>query len=374
MPSKIPRPALGGAWNLAGSAHSDAYSDRCYLRRMRWPVGYVFTVALVSWCVACALTRWRWAGAFARGPALLVNQSPFITGYFLVASTVLALAEGDVRSPAGAAAAVLALLAIFGLAVVVRQALLAHAALGNPGRPRRRWARILCAPICAAFPSGRPGVVRVRDRAYGDGPRQRLDVYHRRDMPAAATVVHIHGGGFRSGDKAREARPLIRYLTQRGFVCVSVNYRLQPRATLADQVADVRAAIAWIRANIREYGGDPGTLFATGSSAGAYLAIRVAADDGPGLAGLICRYGYYGELAVWPRMPRMLVIHGQNDLLVPAAEAKAFAERARAVSGRAVSYAELPGAHHDFDMFESIRSAAINQAVEAFISDAVDLE
>jgi acetyl esterase/lipase len=41
-------------------------------------------------------------------------------------------------------------------------------------------------------------------------------------------------------------------------------------------------------------------------------------------------------------------------------------ERVRAVSSRPVSYAELPGAHHDFDMFESIRSAAVSQAVDQF--------
>ena len=41
-------------------------------------------------------------------------------------------------------------------------------------------------------------------------------------------------------------------------------------------------------------------------------------------------------------------------------------ERVRAVSSRPVIYAELPGAHHDFDLFESIRSAAVNQAVEQF--------
>ena len=55
---------------------------------------------------------------------------------------------------------------------------------------------------------------------------------------------------FYSGNKAREARPLIRHLTsRRGFVCVSADYRLQPHVTLADQVADVRDAIAWVRAH-----------------------------------------------------------------------------------------------------------------------------
>jgi hypothetical protein len=36
------------------------------------------------------------------------------------------------------------------------------------------------------------------------------------------------------------------------------------------------------------------------------------------------------------------------------------------VSSHPVLYAELPGAHHDFDLFESIRSAAVNQAVGQF--------
>jgi acetyl esterase/lipase len=60
------------------------------------------------------------------------------------------------------------------------------------------------------------------------------------------------------------------------------------------------------------------------------------------------------------------VVHGEKDILAPVSDARAFVERVRAVSSRPVSYAELPGAHHDFDMFESIRSAAVSQAVEQF--------
>jgi acetyl esterase/lipase len=59
-------------------------------------------------------------------------------------------------------------------------------------------------------------------------------------------------------------------------------------------------------------------------------------------------------------------VHGQNDMLIPAADARSFVERVRAVSSRPVIYAELPGAHHDFDLFESIRSAAVSEAVEQF--------
>jgi len=339
--------ALVLRWALPGPAarvRGTVAAHRGYLM----PFGYLFTVALSSWGVACALTRWRRLGRVSAIPALLVNELPFMLGYLLSASTVLALVDGDLDSPAGAAGAGVALLALAGLGVVVYRALLAHGALHSAGRPRRPWGRILRAPFFA----GRRDVVRVRNRAYGDGPRRTLDLYHRRDRPA-------------------EARPVIRHLTSRcGFVCVSVNYRLQPKVTLADQVADVRAAIAWVRAHAAEYGGEPGTLFVTGSSAGAYLAIQAVCSGETGIAGLICRYGYYGNLAPSGDMPPLLVIHGEKDLLVPAAAARAFAERVRTVSSRPVVYAELPGAHHDFDLFESIRAAAVSEAVEAFTTRA----
>ncbi|HEX3921707.1 MAG TPA: hypothetical protein VHY31_05450 [Streptosporangiaceae bacterium] len=73
------------------------------------PIGYLWTVALVSWGVACALTRWRRLGSFSAIPALVVSEMPFIVGYLLIASTMLALADGDLGPPAGAAGAVVAL-------------------------------------------------------------------------------------------------------------------------------------------------------------------------------------------------------------------------------------------------------------------------
>jgi acetyl esterase/lipase len=328
------------------------------------PVGYWWTVALASWGVVCALTRWPRLGPVSAIPALLVSELPFIVGYWLIASTVLALADGDLGSPGGAAGAAVALLAVAGLVVIVRRALRAHTALHNAGRPERPWGRILRAPF---FP-GRRDVVRVRGLAYGDGPRRTLDVYHRRDRPTGAPVLlHFHGGRFYSGNKAREARPLIRHLTSRcGFVCVSADYRLQPHVTLAGQVADVRDAIAWVRAHAADYGAEPRTLFVAGSSAGANLAIRAVCEGETGVAGLICRYGYYGDLAPGGDLPPMLVVHGEKDMMVPVSDVRAFVERAHAVSSRPVIYAELPGAYHDFDMYESIRSAAVSKAVEQF--------
>jgi len=169
------------------------------------PVGYWWTVAVPSWGVMCALTRWRRLGPFSAIPALLVSELPFIVGYLLIASSVLALVDGDLASPGGAAGAAVALLAMAGLAVVVCREMRAHAALHNAGRPRRPWGRILRAPF---FP-GRLGVVRVRGLAYGCGPDRTLDVYHRRDRPACAPILlHFHGGGFRASRLSTPSYPV----------------------------------------------------------------------------------------------------------------------------------------------------------------------
>ena len=329
------------------------------------PFGYLVPVVLISWGVACALTTWRRLGPVAALPALLVNELPFIVGLWLAASTALALIDGDLGAPAGKAVFGVAVLAGAGLAVIVLQALRAHQALGIVGPPRRPWARIVCAP----FFTGRRDIVRARSLPYAAGPRQRLDVHYRRDRPVgAAVLVHFHGGGFRSGSKSREALPLIRHLvSRRGFVCVSADYRLQPQVRLEDQVADVRAAITWVRAHAGEFGADPSLLVLTGSSAGAYLAVRAVLDGEPGVGAVVGRYGYYGQLAPTRDMPDLLLIHGDHDLLIPPDQVRAFAERVRSTSGHRVIYAQLPGAHHDFDMFESIRAAAVVAAVEQFL-------
>ena len=101
--------------------------------------------------VGCALTQWHRLGWFAAIPALLVSELPFIVGYLLIGSTALALAEGDLDSPGGAAGAGAALLALAGLVVVVGRALRAHAALGNAAGRGGRGA-VSCAPR-----SGRAG-------------------------------------------------------------------------------------------------------------------------------------------------------------------------------------------------------------------------
>lgn len=244
-----------------------------------------------------------------------------------------------------------------------------------PDYTRPPWWRILLLPIIA----WRPDVRRIRNRRYGPAGRgNRLDVYvsrrHRR--PGAPVLVYLHGGGFVMGTKMLGSHPLLYRLAARGWVCVSVDYRLF-RAGYSDQLTDARAALAWTRANAEAYGGEPSTMFLAGGSAGAHLAAT-AALTGAGVSGVICLYGYYGNAGqpgpepasphahIHPDAPPFLIIHGALDTLVLAEDAHRFADKLRTASQQPVAYAELPGTQHNFDFFHSLRFHAVTDAVVRF--------
>lgn len=272
-----------------------------------------------------------------------------------------------------------------------------------------------------AWPFGRrhPAVTRVRNIQYAPyGRRGRLDVYHHRERPAGAPVLlQVHGGAWMLGSKDQQGIPLMLHLASQGWVCVAINYRLSPRATFPDHVVDVKRAIAWIRANVAEFGGDPGFVAITGGSAGGHLAALAALTPGvdewqPGFEGedtsvaaCVPLYGVYdftndsgagradmeGFLArvvmksrladdrprweaasplfrVNADAPPFFVIHGRNDSLVPVRQARVFVDRLREVSRNPVVYAELPGAQHAFEVFASIRTGHVIRGIERFLA------
>jgi hypothetical protein len=71
-------------------------------------------------------------------------------------------------------------------------------------------------------------------------------------------------------------------------------------------------------------------------------------------------------------VPPCFVVHGALDTLAPVEEARAFVALLRAASTEPVVYAELPGAHHAFDVFASIRSVQAVDRIERFATWAVD--
>jgi arylformamidase len=109
--------------------------------------------------------------------------------------------------------------------------------------------------------------------------RQTLDVYAPAGAKDLPVIVWIHGGGWQAGDK-RDVDHKPQAFVDRGYVFVSVNYRLLKDGTTIGQMAqDVAAALRWVHDHVKEQGGDPGRMCVTGHSAGAQLAALVCTDD-----------------------------------------------------------------------------------------------
>jgi len=70
---------------------------------------------------------------------------------------------------------------------------------------------------------------------------------------------------------------------------------------------------------------------------------------------------------VGPDAPPFFVVHGANDTLVPVEQARAFVAMLRAESKNPVAYAELPGAQHAFEVFDSPRTIFAASAVHRFL-------
>ena len=253
------------------------------------------------------------------------------------------------------------------------------------------------------------------------GRRGLLDVYTSEVTPGsgAPVLLQVHGGGWTIGNKDQQGLPLMQHMAAKGWVCVAINYRLAPRNPWPAQIVDVKAAIAWIKDNIAEYGGDPSYVAITGGSAGGHLTALAATTPNdpefqPGfesadtsLQAAVPYYGVYDFagasglrsarllrdrflqgwvvkerfadhpevyehasplLQVTPDDPDFFVIHGSRDTLVDPGQARAFVGALRATSKRTVVYAELPGAQHAFDVFPSIRSQHLVRATDRFLT------
>ena len=391
------------------------------------PFGYLITALLVALATLSSLAPHSLG---ILGPLRLylghINELPFLAILWLMASTGLAISEGDIQSPIGWLALGLSVLSIGGLVLVIWRALPTASVMSNAldDGLGSGWQSNIPAKVAArlhqsfSFPAllgplliRRLHVKRKVNVRYGDaGAKNVLDLYYHASRPSNCPVlVYFHGGALMGGSKNYEGLPLLYQLASHGWVCISANYRVSPKATFPDHLIDVKKVLAWVRVHGQEYGADPQMVLIAGSSSGAQLAALAAltANDQklqPGfervntsVAAAIALYGDYdwldtpgraGYLApvmkstpaedheawaqasplyhVRPDAPPFLVIHGDQDMTLPVANARRFAKELRRVSQNPVVYAELPGAQHIFDMFRSIRGDAVINGVEAF--------
>jgi acetyl esterase/lipase len=195
-----------------------------------------------------------------------------------------------------------------------------------------------------------------------------LDLYSPDDP--VATVVYLHGGGWRRGSRRRPVVPgCFERLVAEGFAVAAVDYRLSGEATFPAPLDDVLAALDHLRR--------PAFLF--GESAGAHLALLAALTGSSGVRGVVAWFpptdllampaepdsreaGLLGaaprdvpELAraaspvthVHAAAPPVLLLHGDADELVPAEHSVRLAEALRSV-GAPVELELVAGAKHQW--------------------------
>lgn len=107
-----------------------------------------------------------------------------------------------------------------------------------------------------------------------------LDIYYPankncRNLPV---MIYIHGGGWREGDKRENIENKVKYFTNQGFVFVSVNHRTSLETSYPIYHQDISAAIAWVRNNISQYGGNNERLSLAGFSSGADIVALITTD------------------------------------------------------------------------------------------------
>ena len=193
--------------------------------------------------------------------------------------------------------------------------------------------------------------------AYGEEPRQRLDVYRPLDATAdAPVVVFFYGNGWRAAERA-DFEFVAAGLTAAGIIVVIPDYRAYPEVAFPAFVEDGAAAVAWTAANIAGVADGRRELFLMGHSAGAQIAALLAMDpryldrlaQPPPVAGFIGLAGPYDFLPLDPgymeevfpeetrelsqpiefvsaQAPPTLLVHGTGDRRVLPAHSRRLAD------------------------------------------------
>jgi acetyl esterase/lipase len=236
------------------------------------------------------------------------------------------------------------------------------------------------------------------DIAYGDQPRQRLDIYAPPQAKGLPVVIFWYGGAWTDGTKDNY-RFVGTALAESGLVAILPDYRLYPAATFPVFLEDGARAVAWVERHAENFGGDHTRIVLMGHSAGAheaamltlaptYLAAAGAnAADIVGLIGLSGPYVLEPDTDVlrtifsspygrsdWqpvryanPQAPPTLLLHGLEDQRVLPLQTRRFRD-ALAAHGVSVEMDLYDGASHAdtiaaFSVFEQKRAPELARVI-----------
>jgi acetyl esterase/lipase len=214
----------------------------------------------------------------------------------------------------------------------------------------------------------REGYTVERDVAYGEGPRQKLDIYSPqtadKDTPV---IVFIYGGRWQDGKKENYLF-VAQGLIDLGYIVVIPDYRLFPEVKYPAFLEDNAAAVEWVHRHMKNR-----ALFIMGHSAGAYNAAMIALNPrylhhAPWISGVIGIAGPYDFLPfeeqdkpifnsepnamrtqpityVYAGTPRFLLLAGDDDTTVKPKNSRNLYQALKK-SGNNVIYKKYPDIGH----------------------------
>jgi acetyl esterase/lipase len=273
-------------------------------------------------------------------------------------------------------------------------------------------------PLLAQTPAPQFTVVSDVQYCTGAGKPLLMDVFLPKSRIRTPTpaVLWIHGGGWERGDKNGNSGAQL--LANQGFVTASLFYRLSGDSPFPADIEDCKCAIRFLRANATKFGIDPDRIGVAGASAGGHLAELVAtADRSARLEGdggwqnvsskVQAASAYYGAsdftvgamqfqhhtgqvivklfrgtekekpelyrkaspiFYVSKEAPPLLLVHGEEDDLVPFDQSARMADAYRRL-GLPVEFIAVENAGHDF---EHVGEAPISPSVETIHQRTID--
>lgn len=260
----------------------------------------------------------------------------------------------------------------------------------------------LAVSVMATWPAfaQEPGYTVSSDIAYGELPRQTLDIYTPDALADDTPVlVYLFGGGFTTGDKG-QGRVIGQRFAATGTLVVSPNYRIYPEGQFPAFIADAAMAVAYVRDHLTNSAGDPRPIVVSGWSAGAYIGALLSYDQrylaaegvSPGaIAGVIGLSGPYrgglcaglrcpeifppGTEADWPVAsfvdpgdPPMLLVYGLKDRFVAPDNHRDLAAAGLSAGLDVTTIEMADGYHRDPKSDMEDPGTDVRTAVDAFLA------
>jgi acetyl esterase/lipase len=142
----------------------------------------------------------------------------------------------------------------------------------------------LLTTLCSVEVLAQGHIVVEQDVIYGQAAGSALmaDVAYPVSEDPIPAIIYVHGGRWRAGERTGRDRLDVYEWATKGFLAMTIDYRLVPASPAPAPYQDLLCAVRWMHAHAAQYGVDANRVYLIGNSAGGHLVSLVATlGDGP---------------------------------------------------------------------------------------------